>query len=290
MDLSLLVYFVTVADKMNFSSAAEDLYLSQSSLSKHIKRLENELGLQLFLRDSHTTKLTPAGEALLPFAQNIVRELTVVQNQLQRWSNGRCLRLASFSFSSIYRLDKLIADYIQYSGSDVSLIEQSSEQLSAMLDRNFIDAYFSFEYGAEFRAKYDCYPMLVEELVFATAEPDPQRLGRSVRLSQLEFDRIITLADKDEPFVTRYVEQYAPSFAGRIEPRNTWLSSLKAVMEKEGCAAIIPRTVAQYCKLDYVPIMDLPPFDLVLVTKPDRKENTHLEALKQYLNQVRAER
>lgn len=285
MDLSLLIYFTAVADEMSFSAAADNLYLSQSSLSKHIKRLEDALGLQLFFRDSHTTKLTPAGAALLPYARNIVHELTAVQSQLQRWGNRSFLRLASFSLSSIYHLDKLIADFIQCSGINVSLIEHSSDHLSAMLDGDLIDAYFSFEYGAVFRKKYACFPMGEETLVYATAEPDPRRQGDSVRLSELEDVPMITIAEKDEPFVTRYVEQYAPAFARRIEPCNTWLSSIKSVLKKEGCGALIPCAVAQYCKLSYVPIADLPPFALVLVTKPDRKGAPSLEALKQYLNE-----
>ena len=146
MDLNLLKYFTAVADEMSFSSAAESIYLSQSSLSKHVKRLEDDLGFQLFSRNSHTTELTPAGEALLPAARNIVRELDIVHDQLRMWSSQRCLRLASFSFFSIYHLDRFISKFISLNGMDISLVENASDSLLAMLDGDAIDAYFAFEF------------------------------------------------------------------------------------------------------------------------------------------------
>lgn len=62
MDIQVLREFRVLAQELNYSAAAERLFLSRSSLSKHISTLEKELGVQLLVRDSHTVKLTPAGE------------------------------------------------------------------------------------------------------------------------------------------------------------------------------------------------------------------------------------
>ena len=72
MELRQLRYFVAVADTLNFSRAAESLYLSQSALSKQIQDLEQELGVSLFERDRRSVSLTQAGQVLLPEAKAIL--------------------------------------------------------------------------------------------------------------------------------------------------------------------------------------------------------------------------
>ena len=72
MELRQLRYFVAVADTLNFSRAAESLYLSQSALSKQIQSLEQELGAALFERDRRSVMLTHAGQVLLPEAKSLL--------------------------------------------------------------------------------------------------------------------------------------------------------------------------------------------------------------------------
>jgi len=67
-----LSYFVAVADHRSFTRAAQDLFVSQPSLSKQIAALERTLGSPLFLREHDGVRLTRAGEALLPFARRIL--------------------------------------------------------------------------------------------------------------------------------------------------------------------------------------------------------------------------
>ena len=64
-------YFLVAAKELNFSKAAEKLYISPQSLSTHIAKLENELGVDLFHRD-HPMRLTYAGEILAKSGQEIL--------------------------------------------------------------------------------------------------------------------------------------------------------------------------------------------------------------------------
>lgn len=72
MELRQLRYFVAVADTLNFSRAAESLYVSQSALSKQVAELEQELGVVLLDRDKRSVRLTDAGRKLLPEAKSIL--------------------------------------------------------------------------------------------------------------------------------------------------------------------------------------------------------------------------
>jgi DNA-binding transcriptional LysR family regulator len=73
-DTRVLRYFIAVADRLSFTRAASDLYVSQPSLSRQIKRLEDELGAPLFERTGREVRLTEAGAELVPQARGLVRE------------------------------------------------------------------------------------------------------------------------------------------------------------------------------------------------------------------------
>jgi DNA-binding transcriptional LysR family regulator len=68
-----LRYFVAVAEEGSFSRAAARLHVAQPSLSFQMKQLEESIPAQLFVRENSGIKLTPAGEALMPYAKQLIR-------------------------------------------------------------------------------------------------------------------------------------------------------------------------------------------------------------------------
>ncbi|MBQ3425055.1 MAG: LysR family transcriptional regulator [Clostridia bacterium] len=71
MNLMYLQEFLVLAETCSFAEAAQRLYMNQSTLSKHIKALETELGVTLFDRSTRQVAITPYGEHLLPYARQI---------------------------------------------------------------------------------------------------------------------------------------------------------------------------------------------------------------------------
>ena len=69
-----LRYFVTVADELHFTRAAERLFVSQPALSKQVRMLERQLGARLFERDRQGVGLTQVGAVLLPHARRVLAE------------------------------------------------------------------------------------------------------------------------------------------------------------------------------------------------------------------------
>ncbi|MFJ9897419.1 LysR family transcriptional regulator [Streptomyces sp. NPDC091280] len=73
LDLRLVRCFTVVAEELHFGRAAAVLHLAQPSLSRHVRRLEGELGVRLFERNTQGTQLTEAGAAFLPRAEALLR-------------------------------------------------------------------------------------------------------------------------------------------------------------------------------------------------------------------------
>jgi DNA-binding transcriptional LysR family regulator len=73
LDLAQVRAFVVTADQQHFSRAAEALFLTQQALSKRIRRLEESLSTQLFVRTNRTVELTEDGRRFLPHARELVR-------------------------------------------------------------------------------------------------------------------------------------------------------------------------------------------------------------------------
>lgn len=71
-DLRRLRFFVELARDLHFGRSAERQHVSQPTLSQQIKRLEDELGVALFVRPAGTVTLTPAGARLLPRAEELL--------------------------------------------------------------------------------------------------------------------------------------------------------------------------------------------------------------------------
>lgn len=93
MDFRQLSYFVAVAEERHLGRAAERLHLSQPPLTRHIKALEADLGVQLFIRTPRGMVLTDAGETLLKDAHAILGMLRSAADRAHRSGRGQTGRL-----------------------------------------------------------------------------------------------------------------------------------------------------------------------------------------------------
>jgi DNA-binding transcriptional LysR family regulator len=84
MDIRQLKYFVAVANTRNFTRASEQLHIAQPPLSRQIQLLEEELGVQLILRNSRPLRLTEAGRVFYEQALQILNRLEQLKNATQQ--------------------------------------------------------------------------------------------------------------------------------------------------------------------------------------------------------------
>ena len=111
MELRHLRCFMAVAEELHFARAAERLHIEQSPLSRAIKELEEDLGEQLFVRTSRSTRLTRAGKLFLEHVPRVFTALQQARDSVKAAANGfhRQLRIALSDGITPSRLPALLA-------------------------------------------------------------------------------------------------------------------------------------------------------------------------------------
>ena len=147
MELRQLRYFAKAAETLNFSHAANCLNIAQSSLSQQIKQLEDELGTQLFIRDSHSIRLTEAGEEMLPFALRTIHDAEVCADRirdLRKMLTGTLNIGVTHSFSPI--LTESVIYFIKtYPKIKVNIVYKQMNELMELLSNHELDFVLAFK-------------------------------------------------------------------------------------------------------------------------------------------------
>lgn len=155
MELRVLHYFLTVAREGNFSRAAEKLHLSQPTLSRQIKDMEDEYGKMLLIREPRRVLLTEDGELLRRRAEEILSLVEKTEGELL--SNDRSIsgdiRIGAGE-SVNFRLVMQVAKEVRNTYPDIRfhIISGDGETTLHRLDRGLID--FGYVYGDLDPAKY----------------------------------------------------------------------------------------------------------------------------------------
>lgn len=150
MELRQLKYFIRVAECLNFSEAAKESCISQSTLSQQIKQLEQELGSELFLRNSRTVSLTEAGMELLPYARTTIKDADACIERIRDLKDiltGTMNIGVTYSFSPI--LTETIFSFIKkYPKVKLNIFYKPMSELMDMLRDRKVDFVLAFKPSA----------------------------------------------------------------------------------------------------------------------------------------------
>lgn len=197
LDPILLRSFLTVAATRSFTETGRRLGLQQSTVSQHVRKLEDAAGRRLFVRDTHRVALTGDGEAMAGFARSI---LETQERARQYFSaaqlRGRVRFGASEDFVST-RLPEILREFrYRHPGVDLELTVALSAALNTQIEQGEIDVVLAKRRAGEARGQLVWRDRLVWTCA-AGLTPDPQApvplilytppsLTRSVALETLE--------------------------------------------------------------------------------------------------------
>ena len=210
MDFRSMEYFVTVAEELNFTRAAERLHMSQPPLSSQIRQLEEDLGTELFLRGKRHLQLTPAGNLLLPRARAILNLADTTRTELRALHGevSGTLRIAIVEGRAPFIVAGWIAGFHErYPGVKFRLWNGSSDDVLLQMNKGLSDL-------AIIAAPYDREHL---EGILAAREPWVAILPAGNPLSEKEQ---VSLADLgSEPLII-------PQRKSRIEAIWRWFGEV----------------------------------------------------------------
>lgn len=144
MKLQQLRYIAEVVNhNLNVSATAENLYTSQPGISKQVRMLEDELGIQIFGRSGkHLTHVTPAGEQVISIANNILGKVESIKKVAEEYTKpdqGE-LNIATTDTQARYALPTIISNFIQrYPKVNLHMHQGTPSQISELAARGDAD-------------------------------------------------------------------------------------------------------------------------------------------------------
>lgn len=229
MEMKYSKEFVALAKNGNFLKTAEDLFMAQSTLSKHIQFLERDCGRKLFYRSTRRVELTQFGEAYLPYAEEIVRiEEKCEAELLSCWDTRSAhMRIGLNHCLNAYGISTIIHDFRQNSGNcKIELLTANTEMLIDMLKNQACDfAIVREPYSVlkpNQREDFLIIPFYMDPLVLVVSENHRLADRRSVTFDQLRDEVFVTLPEAIYKMCIEECRKYSfePNI-GRIIPSSS---------------------------------------------------------------------
>ena len=187
MEFRQLRYFVKVAELRSFSEASKALFISQSTLSQQIKQLEEELGVELLVRDSRHVSMSDYGEQYLPYAKQVLKD---VDTSTERMNDVRQLKIGTLNVGATYTFCPLLADTVRdymkkYPGIKLKIYCRSMENLMEMLEHGQLDVALSYK-PLQSYDDIDSHILFNSNLCVIAGKDNPIAKKERIRLAELE--------------------------------------------------------------------------------------------------------
>jgi DNA-binding transcriptional LysR family regulator len=187
--------FLSIAERGSFLRAAAHLNLSQTALSHRIKKLEEDLGLQLLARTTRQVALTPAGLELLPTARRIIGELTDSIAALRERGRQQQERIAIGCLPTIaaYHLPRVLKEFNDlHPGIAIKVFDNSAGEIATLVQSG------QAEFGVTIIAMniwdLEATPLITERFVVLCTKDNAFARRRFVTWSNLEDQALIRIS------------------------------------------------------------------------------------------------
>ena len=187
MTLNQILYFQKVARLENYHYAAEELYVSQPSLSRSMASLENELGVALFEKKGRGVNLTKAGRLFLEYAEQILEDCKVATDKMREISeNGGRIDIGYVFPLAGHYIPHNVKQFLDRKENQIVVFNFLQNHTSAIADRiksGELDVGFG---GCLDRDDMEFFPVVNQEMVIITPKEHPLAAKERLPLAVLE--------------------------------------------------------------------------------------------------------
>ena len=187
-----LKVFYTVANRLSFTKAANELNISQPAVTKHIKEIENQLNTKLFDRKGTTIQLTESGKILFIYAEksrHLYRDLEFSISQLNKQEKGK-LKIGASTTIAQYILPEILAKFNSYyKDINIELVTHNSEDISTLLKKGQIDLGIV---EGESKSSYFDYQKFKQDEIVLVCKADHPLVDKNFKMKDLyDIDLIV---------------------------------------------------------------------------------------------------
>jgi DNA-binding transcriptional LysR family regulator len=252
MEIRHLRYFLAVAEELNFSRAAARVYLSQPALSQQIRKLEDELGVELFRRTRRQVELTEPGRMLLDGTQQALVQIDQSVRTLREMSGAESSRLkVGFpEYVNHTPLASILQDFqrrspgVELEQHELLTLQQTLQQIGE-LKRGSLDLGFLLLPVEEETLELE--HVLRIELIAALPEEHPLAEREEIPMRELEEEPLILFSRKFHPGCYDYVvgccktAGFRPNIVQRNEPQlYSGATTYRMVASRAGIGIVVP--------------------------------------------------
>ena len=194
MEMHQVRYFLAVARNLNFTRAAEDCNVSQPSLTRAIKLLEEELGGDLFRRERTLSHLTELGSRMLPLLQQCYDSALSAKSLAKQVKSGEVAAL-TLALSRSVGMDLIVSHLTELvraiPGLQLKFVRGDATEIGEALKGGDVDVAISGRLGMQWE-RLDMWPLFTEGYgLLAPAKHRLAGINRAVTLSELVRDRLL---------------------------------------------------------------------------------------------------
>lgn len=284
-------YFLAIVNSGGFSRAAEAIFISQSSLSKQIKSLEEELGTELFNRKTPGCNLTESGEIFLKYATAVKQQhIELMETLGSGTKNTLNIKLGALPIMSVgaYEFTSVIADFqAEHLNYNVEYIEKDQRSILSLLNNNELDFAIVRTDDPNLAAKYDILPLCMDEFVLVCSRSHRLSGKKLVTLKELANENFLLLEQKSQIYHICITALTKANVSPKVVYSNTRHNMILEMVAKNIGITIMPKNLALSSKFNtkIIKLNDSFYSKVSLIRNKNTKQSKHCLAFWKYIEQ-----
>ena len=254
--------FVVLAEERNYLVAADILYSTQATLSRHIIAMEEELGFTLFNRSTKKIELTPEGSRFLLYARNAIRIQDAYMSAIEQAKSERAgvLRIGYSPLVTFYRFADTITQFMTEDGEiEIKMTQASNEELVRAIHDETLELAFMQENPFEKPRNVDFVRFATDTLVAVIPKGHRMFGKKALDLAQLKGDRFAFTELNSEPAIIALEACRRAGFSPKIVREGLIGHDMYDWAVSSGCVALDWKVPAQYFHVENICLADIIP-------------------------------